>query len=130
MRLAPLSPETGKIDPSAVSIGEHRSTLARRNIKAWIESKGLAYHSPHKFRHGHVQYGLSQSKSIADYKTVSLNVLHSSMEIIDEFYSNLNDGEVQNRIGSLGKETASSNDDAANLIREFLEWKSKKKIKT
>ena len=56
-----------------------------------------------------------------------MNVMHASMEITDEFYSNLNDGEIQNRISSLGKETPPSKDDAAELIREFLEWKSRKK---
>ena len=52
-----------------------------------------------------------------------MNVMHSSMEITDEFYSNLNDGEVQNRISSLGKEKAPSNDDAAALFRDFIAWK-------
>ncbi len=120
---APLSPETGKIDPSIVSIGEHRSTLARRNIKAWIESKGLLYHSPHKFRHGHIHYGLDRAKNIAGFKAVSMNAMHASMEITDEFYSNLNDGEAQNRISSLGKETKSQSPDDLTLIREFLDWK-------
>jgi len=101
--VCPLSPETGKIDPNIVSIGEHRSTLARRNIKDFIDSKGLPYHSPHKFRHGHIQYGLTHSESIADYKAVSMNVMHSSMEITDEFYSNLKDGEIQSRISGLKK---------------------------
>jgi len=94
-----------EIDPSIVSIGEHRSTLARRNVKEWLESKsrGLPYYSPHKFSHGHVHYGLANSKSFADFKAVSMNVMHSSMEITDEICSNLNDEEVRNRISSLGK---------------------------
>ena len=95
---APLSPETGSIDPSVVSMGDHRSTLARRSIKVFIGSKGLPYHSPHKFRHGHIQYGLAHSESIAEYKAVSMNVMHSSMEITDQFYSNLNDGEIQTEL--------------------------------
>ena len=56
-----------------------------------------------------------------------MNVKQSSMKITDEFYSNLNDGEIQSRISYLGKEKAPSNDDALVLIREFLEWKSRKK---
>jgi hypothetical protein len=124
---APLSPETGKIDPSAVSIGEHRSTLARRNIKEWIESRGLPYHSPHKFRHGHIHYGLDRAKDIADFKAISMNALHSSMEITDEFYSNLNDGEVKNRIGSLGKENPINDDnqEIVELFKRFLIWNKK-----
>jgi len=100
---APISPDTGKIDPGKVSIGESRSSLATRNLKAWLKSAGLPYHSPHKFRHGHIQYALKQAKTVADYKTISLNVLHASMEITDQFYSNINNGEVQNRISKLGK---------------------------
>ena len=44
------------------------------------------------------------------------------MKIIDEFYSNLNDGEVQNRIGSLVKDEKSNNDDqeTIKLLGEFL----------
>ena len=122
MRLPYLSPETGEIDPSIISIGEHRATLARRNIKEWIESKGLTYHSPHKFRHGHIQYGLAHSESIADYKAVSMNVMHSSMEVTDEFYSNLKDGDIQTRMGALGKEKKSSLESDETLLREFLAW--------
>ena len=105
---APLSPETGKIDTKKTSIGEHRSTLATKNIEAWLEAEGLPYHSPHKFRHGHAQYGQALAKTIADYKAISLNLFHSSMEITDQVYSNINNGEVQNRIGALGKETLST----------------------
>ncbi len=119
---APFSPYTCKIDPNMVSIGEHRDTLARRNIKAWLEGVGLCYHSPHKFRHGHIHYGLEQSKDIQDYKAVSMNVMHSSMKITDEFYSNLNDNEVQKRISSLNKGTRLQDNDEAVIIKEFLEW--------
>lgn len=72
-------------------IGEHRETLARKNLKAWLEKVGLPYHSPHKFRHGHIHFGVSFSKTYSDYKAVSLNVMHSSIEITDQFYSVLNE---------------------------------------
>lgn len=124
---APLSPETGKIDPSIVSIGEHRSTLARRNIKEWLESRGLPYHSPHKFRHGHVHYGQERSKTFADYKAVSQNVMHSSTKITEQTYSNLNDGEVQKRIARLASKDepaqASELDRLLELVKQILEKK-------
>ena len=83
----------------------------------------MTYQFPHKFRHGHIQYGLVRSKSIADFKAVSMNVMHSNMEITDEFYSNLNDNEVQNRIGSLGKKEKyeSENEDYYRKFQEFIE---------
>jgi len=110
-------------------VGEHRSTLARRNIKEFLNKTDLPYHSPHKFRHGHVHYGLERSKTFTDYKAASQNVMHAKMEITDEIYSNLNDREVENRIGSLGKEADSNNDDqeAINLLRELLVWRKKRK---
>lgn len=95
---APLSPETGKIDPTITNVGVHRETLFRKNLVAWLKRNNLKYHSPHKFRHGHVQYGLAHSKDHADYKAVSLNVMHSSIQITDQFYSNITDEEVKRRI--------------------------------
>jgi hypothetical protein len=85
----------------------------------------LPYHSPHKFRHGHIQYGLARSVSIADYKAVSLNVLHANMEITDQFYSNINDGEVQNRIALLSKAKEIADNDVERTIKEFRTWKNK-----
>ncbi len=59
--------------------------MARKNIKALIEASGLQDHSPHKFRHGHIHYGVARAKTIENFKAVSMNVLHSSMEITDQF---------------------------------------------
>lgn len=100
---APLSPDTGEIDITVFEAGEHRSCLARKNLVAWMAKVGLKYHSPHKFRHGHIQYGLARSKTHADYKAVSLNVMHSNIQITDQFYSNISPEEVHNRISSFEK---------------------------
>lgn len=102
---APLSPETGQIDPSVTKVGEHRINLARRSFKLWLAQKGLPYHSPHKFRHGHIHYGLSHSQNVSDYKAVSMNAMHSSMEITDQFYSVLQDDELKNKIGALNSKS-------------------------
>ena len=56
-----------------------------------------------------------------------MNVMHESMEITDQVYSNINDGDVQNRISGLGKTTGEKDQDDLALIREFLEWKNRKK---
>ena len=82
----------------------------------------LPYHSPHKFRHGHIHYGLENSKDIKDYKAVSLNVLHSSMKITDEFYSIFNDSDLQNRINSLSKTSNINNNiEMVSLLENFIE---------
>ena len=121
---APFSPDTGKIDANIFSIGEHRDRLARRNIKTWLTSVGLRYHSPHKFRHGHIHYGSARSKTIEDFKAVSMNVMHSSMKITDEFYSNLNSDEIQKRIERLGEEKENTDYSELQLFKEFLNWKN------
>ncbi|MCZ7553160.1 MAG: tyrosine-type recombinase/integrase [Anaerolineales bacterium] len=100
---APLSPDTKEIDITAYEIGLNRGDLARKNLKAWMDKVGLKYHSPHKFRHGHIQFGLAHSTSHADYKAVSMNVMHSNIQITDQFYSNISDSEIHSRISSLGK---------------------------
>ncbi len=83
----------------------------------------------HKFRHGHIHYGSAHARTIEDFKAVSMNAMHSSMKITDEFYSNLNDGEVQKRIGALGTEQPIRREDkdVINLLEEFLTWKQEQK---
>jgi len=119
---APLSPETGEIDLNNISVGEHRETLARKNLEAWLNVVGLPYHSPHKFRHGHVHYAMSHARTIEDYKAISLNVMHSSMEITDQYYSVLNDNQVHDRISSIGKQSKQSDQDE-QFYKEFLAFK-------
>lgn len=62
---------------------------------------------------------------MADFKAVSLNAMHSSMEITDQFYSVLNDLEVKDRIGSLGKNSADHEEDQNTLkfFKDFLTWR-------
>ena len=123
---APLSPDTGEIDTNTFQVGKSRHNLARRNLKTWLGKVGLPYHSPHKFRHGHIQYGLANSKTMADFKAVSLNAMHSSIKITDEFYSNINDQEVKNRISTLGGNGKVTSNEQGELeqFREFLTWKN------
>jgi len=97
---APPSPETKEMDPLVNAIGERRASLATKNIKAWLNTVGMKYHSPHKFRHGHIQYGLARSKSLAEFKAISLNAMHSNTQITDQIYSNIPENEVQERINT------------------------------
>jgi len=127
---APLKADTGDFDINCREIGEHRETLARKNLKAWLGKVGLPYHSPHKFRHGHVHYAMTHAKTIEDYKAISLNVMHSSKEITDQFYSVLNDHQVKERISSLGPVIRSSiienKDELFKEFEAYLEWKTKR----
>jgi site-specific recombinase XerD len=121
---APFSPETGKIDPSNLSCPESRRSLVTRQLKQWENFHGIQEYSPHKFRHGHIHYGLKRAKTIADYKAVSENVMHSNMSVTDEFYSNFNENELRNRISDIGKqpEQGESQKDLFKKFEAFLKW--------
>jgi integrase len=124
----PLSPDTGEINPNCREPNDNRVTLARKNLTDWMKKVGLPYHSPHKFRHGHVHYGQAHSKTQEDYKAVSQNVMHSTTGITDQFYSNMDDGVKKSRIDSMfGKDTKPES--LSEEYKEFLEFKAWKMAK-
>lgn len=62
---------------------------------------GIRYRSPHKLRHGFAVYALKKSKTVADMKAVSQNLMHSNMGITDGIYGRLVDDDVRNIITGL-----------------------------
>ncbi len=121
-----LSAQTGEINVHDLSPGLHRHNLARRNLKQWLLKVGLPYHSPHKFRHGHIHWAAQHAKDWADYKAVSLNVMHSSTVVTDQIYSQLKDRDVQTRIEALGnRPTGNDEDTDLSLLQDFLEWRKR-----
>ncbi|MBN2554607.1 MAG: hypothetical protein JXA97_01605 [Anaerolineales bacterium] len=98
---AHLSPKTGEIDRDNRSVGVYRGNLARRNLEDWMERVGLPYHSPHKFRHGHIQYLVMNAEDRGDLKAISENVMHESVEFTDRVYSRINDETVQSRLNRM-----------------------------
>ena len=125
---APLSPDTGLIDPNVLEVGEHRDAKARKNFREWLAQENLPYHSPHKFRHGHVHYGLEHSENIADFKAVSMNAMHSNMEVTDTFYSVLKDDDIKKRISNLNKKGKSTGDaDIIETLENLLSILKKKR---
>jgi integrase/recombinase XerD len=123
---APISPETCEIDLYCRKIGEHRETIARKNLYAWLNRIGLKYHSPHKFRHGHIQYGQAFANSQADLKTLSDNVMHANTLITDQVYSNIPDSERQRRMQSFTNEpNLNKQIDDFKLFQEFMEFRQR-----
>ena len=47
---------------------------------------------------------------------------HANMEITDQFYSNINDDDVKNRISNLGKDKIEKEQDDFARFQKFLEW--------
>ena len=67
---------------------------------------------------------------MADYKAVSLNVMHASMKITDSTYSRLDNEEVKTRIDCLTQVNTKHQQEREELVRsfqEFIEWKTSKK---
>ncbi len=120
---SPLSPETGEIDRNNLSSNDTRVAIVRKNSKEWLVKVGLSYHSPHKFRHGHVHYGQAHSRTQEDYKAVSQNVMHATTGTTDQFYSNMDDQEKKNRIDALFSKEGSEKDTDYQDFLEYLKWK-------
>lgn len=100
---APISPETGQIDPNISSVGSHRNVRARKDLEVFLKASGLPYHSPHKFRHGNAVYCLKLAKDVHDLKAISQNLMHANLSVTDGVYGILSYMDVGQQIGALGK---------------------------
>lgn len=70
-------------------------------MKALFTRAQLEYKSPHKFRHGNAVYGLLHAQTLADYKAVSMNLMHENLETTDGIHAPLLSSDVKSRITSL-----------------------------
>jgi integrase len=118
---APLSPVTGEINPTPQNIGHYRDARLRKDLRHWMDSVGLKYHSPHKFRHGHAVYAINKARNFADAKAISQNMMHANVSVTDGIYGGLKEEDVRSRILRLGKTPASATDDTnidalANMV--------------
>lgn len=127
---APVSPETGKIDPTITTAGKHRNIRARKDLEGWLKRVGLPYHSPHKFRHGNAVYSLKNAKDISALKAVSQNLMHSNLSVTDGVYGILTETDVRHQIANLGKDVANSNDvqELRSLVSQLLNMLGKNSI--
>ena len=98
---AVISHSWGEQILSDKSPGTNRAHTLQRRLKILFSSANIAYKSPHKFRHGHAVFGLQHSRTMADYKAVSMNLMHESIEITDSIYAPLLSSEVKDRIAGL-----------------------------
>ena len=71
----------------------------------------MPYHSPHKFNHGFAAYSLKQSDNIEELKAVSLNLMHSNLQVTDGIYVILAKEDVRDIITSLGEKSISEGQD-------------------
>jgi integrase len=86
--------------------GKNRIQALNRRLRELYRVVGLPSKSPHKFRHGHAVYGLQHASTMADYKAVSMNLMHHDIEITDSIYAPILTDEVKERINGLASPRA------------------------
>jgi integrase len=85
--------------------GLRRSVAVIKRMRKLFAAAGLPYRSPHKFRHGHAVFALQHARTMADYKAVSMNLMHEDIRVTDGIYAPLAHDEVQQRIAGLTDRT-------------------------
>jgi integrase len=98
---APISAHWGGQSLAESSPGKNRHQALDKRLRKLFDLAGLSYKSAHKFRHGHAVYGLQHALTMADYKAVSMNLMHEDIKITDEIYAPIMSNEVQLRISRL-----------------------------
>lgn len=81
--------------------GVTRHQALNKRLRKLFASVGLAFKSAHKFRHGHAVYGLQHAQTMADYKAVSMNLMHNDIKVTDSIYAPILSDEVKHRINGL-----------------------------
>lgn len=106
MWYTPVISQWGEQTFSADAPGAHRAIAVNKRVRNLFKVAGLPYQSPHKFRHGNAVYSLQHAKTMADYKAVSMNLMHNDIRVTDSIYAPLASNEVQQRIAGLTGTTA------------------------
>jgi integrase len=115
----PIISQWGEQTLSADPPGKHRNINLARRMRKLFQTAGLPYRSPHKFRHGHAVYALRNAETMADYKAVSMNLMHSDIRVTDSIYAPLASNEVKQRIDGLtdgGAEKGTAENSLARFV--------------
>jgi len=81
--------------------GEHRDDALRKRLCALCTRADVPYLSPHKLRRGHIVWASERCENIADYKAVSQNVMHNSINLTDTVYNGMPDALAMQRVSAL-----------------------------
>jgi integrase len=104
----PVTSQWGEQKLSADAPGQNRNTALGKRLRLLFAKAGLPYRSPHKFRHGHAVFSLQHAKTMADYKAVSMNLMHNDIRVTDSIYAPLARDEVKERIADLTGPTSAN----------------------
>lgn len=97
----PVTSQWGAQWLSDAAPGKTRKTALAKQMRKLFAKAGVPYLSPHKFRHGHAVYALQHAKTMADYKAISMNLMHSDISITDGIYAPFATDEVRARMTHL-----------------------------
>ncbi len=117
---APIFSSWGEQKLTSKPPGKNRNIALERRMRRLFAYAGLAYKSPHKFRHGNAVYGLQHARTIADYKAVSMNLMHADIRMTDAIYAVLSNEDVRARIASLsslGREVGNDQKDLESRVK-------------
>lgn len=106
---APINHIWGDQAISAMEPGKSRMQALGKRLRILFSKVELEYKSPHKFRHGNAVYGLLHAQTVADYKAVSMNLMHESIEITDSVYAPMLRSDVKTRIADLSERQENTN---------------------
>jgi integrase len=120
MWYTPIESQWGEQSLSKKPPGKNRSQALAKRLRILFKETGIPYKSPHKFRHGNAVYGLQRSKTMADYKAVSMNLMHEDIKTTDKIYAPLLSDEVGQRIAGLSDQPTSFNDSEVNTVLNNL----------
>lgn len=97
----PLVERFGKLGLSSDPPGANRNIGLNKRLRILSSRAGLEYRSAHKYRHGHAVFGLQHARTMADYKSISVNLMHEDITVTDAIYAGLKESEVKERIRAL-----------------------------
>ena len=107
---APIISEWGDQFLSSDRPGKNRGQAVNKRLRKLFEKAGVPYQSAHRFRHGHAVFALQHAKTMADYKAVSMNLMHSDIRVTDSIYAPLAGDDVRQRIAGLTGEISNHQD--------------------
>ncbi|MBE3086017.1 MAG: hypothetical protein IMZ64_07355 [Bacteroidetes bacterium] len=98
------------------------------DLRVLCNLAGVEYKSAYKFRHGHAVYALKHCRTMAEFKSVSQNLMHANMGITDGIYGKLVEDDVHNTIlGLAGNRDKPAETDLQTMIEEMVRKYSKEK---
>jgi integrase len=107
---APVCARWGSQSLEGSEPGKNRHQALDKRLRRLFGLANLSHKSAHKFRHGHAVYGLLKAQTMADYKAVSMNLMHHDIKITDSIYAPILSEEVKERIAGLTSGQSSMQD--------------------